>query len=132
MLVDDIVLTKSIGKGSYSEIFLTTKAGSEEIYATRKMKRSYAEIPENKKRILNEISIIKKYKHPNIIRFIDTKKTKSHFYLITEYINGGNLYDNLKKYNIFYKTPFTEEIVQYLMRQILDAIYFLHSNKIIH
>ena len=29
MLVDDIVLTKSIGKGSYSEIFLTTKAGSE-------------------------------------------------------------------------------------------------------
>ena len=96
------------------------------------MKRSYAEIPENKKRILNEISIIKKYKHPNIIRFIDTKKTKSHFYLITEYINGGNLYDNLKKYNIFYKTPFTEEIVQYLMRQILDAIYFLHSNKIIH
>ena len=60
MLVDDIVLTKSIGKGSYSEIFLTTKAGSEEIYATRKMKRSYAEIPENKKRILNEISIIKK------------------------------------------------------------------------
>ena len=132
MLVDDIVLTKSIGKGSYSEIFLTSKAGSEEIYATRKMKRSYAENPENKKRLLNEISIIKKYKHPNIIRFIDTKKTKSHFYIVTEYINGGNLYDNLKKYNTFYKTPFTEEIVQYLMRQILNAINFLHSNKIIH
>ena len=27
---------------------------------------------------------------------------------------------------------FSEEIVQYLMRQIIEGIYYLHSNKIIH
>ena len=132
MLVDDIILTKSLGKGSYSEVFLTSKIGSDEVYAARKMERSYAENPENKRRILNEISIIKKYKHPNIIRFIETKKTKSHFYIVTEYINGGNLYENLKKYNSAYQTPFTEEIVKYLIRQILSAVDYLHSNNIIH
>ena len=132
MLVDDIILTKSLGKGSYSEVFLTSKIGSDEVYAARKMERSYAENPENKRRILNEISIIKKYKHPNIIRFVETKKTKSHFYIVTEYINGGNLYENLKKYNSAYQTPFTEEIVKYLIRQILSAVDYLHSNNIIH
>ena len=31
-----------------------------------------------------------------------------------------------------YRTPFTEEIVQYLMKQIISAVHYLHSNKIIH
>ena len=116
MLVDDIVLTKSLGKGSYSEVFLTSKFGSEEVYATRKMERSYAENPENKSRLLNEISILKKYKHENIIRFIETKKTKSHFYIITEYINGGNLYENLKKYGVLDNYRFTYKPVSDLIK----------------
>ena len=31
-----------------------------------------------------------------------------------------------------YRRPFTEEIIQYLMKQIVSALYYLHFNKIIH
>ena len=132
MKVDDLILTESIGQGSYAEVFLTTKVGSPELFATKRMDRANAEKPENLKRLVNEVTILKTIKHPNIIRLVDTKKTKTHCYIVTEFLNGGDLYSNLKKYNSIYKTAFTEEIVQYLMRQIVNAIYYLHSNKIVH
>ena len=133
MLLDnDFIITKSLGKGSYAEVFLASKIGSSELCAAKRIDRAYAEIPHNLKRLLNEVTILERIKHPNIIKLIQAKKTKSYCYIITEYINGGDIYENLNKYKFFYRMPFTEEIVQYLMRQIVDAVNYLHSNKIIH
>ena len=49
-----------------------------------------------------------------------------------EYCNGGDLSGCLKKYKAAYHRPFPEEIVQYIMRQVVEGINFIHSNKIIH
>ena len=50
-----------------------------------------------------------------------------------EYINGGSLTDCLKNYQKRNNgKSFPEEIVQYLMRQIVDAIKYIHGKKIIH
>ena len=49
-----------------------------------------------------------------------------------EYINGGGLDKCLEKYMNKYGKPFSEEIIQYLMRQIVDAIKYIHSLNIIH
>ena len=132
MKVDDLILTKSLGKGSFGEVFLTTKNGSNELYATKRLDRAFSERPENVKRLSNEIMILKQINHPNIVRLIELKKTKTHCYIVTEYCNGGSLSDCLKKYIKLHRRPFPEKIVQYLMKQIVDAIHYLHSNKIIH
>ena len=49
-----------------------------------------------------------------------------------EYCNGGDLYNFLQKYQEKNKCSFSEEIVQYLMRQIMSAMHYLHSKNIIH
>ncbi len=131
-VVDDLILLKSIGKGNYGEVFLTQKKGRSEYYATKKMERSVCERPENMKRLFHEIEILKVLNHPNIVKFCGLKKTVNHWYLITEYCNGGSLLSNLKKYIATYKKPFPEELVQYLMKQIVSALNYLHFNKIIH
>lgn len=132
MQVDDLILTKSLGKGAFGEVFLTTKKGCKEFYATKRLDRAFSEKPENIKRLANEISILKKISHPNIVKLIDLKKTKSHCYIVMEYCNGGDLSGCLKKFKASYHRPFSEEIVQYLMRQIVSGLHFLHSNKILH
>ena len=132
MKVDDLLLTKSLGKGAFGEVFLTQKDGSKELYATKRLDRAFSEKPENVKRLNNEISLLKKIHHPNIVRLIDLKKTKSHCYIVMEYCNGGDLSGCLKKYKTTHRRPFPEEIVQYLMRQIVEGLSFLHSKKIIH
>ena len=49
-----------------------------------------------------------------------------------EFCNGGELSKALEKYIEKYGKPFSEEIVQHLMRQIIDAFKFMHERKIIH
>ena len=49
-----------------------------------------------------------------------------------EFINGGDLSHCLKKYIEKYKMAFPEEIIQYLMKQILYAINYIHKQNIIH
>ena len=49
-----------------------------------------------------------------------------------EYCNGGDLSGCLKKYKALHRRPFSEEIVQYIMRQVVNGLEFLHSHKIIH
>ena len=132
MLVDDLILTKSLGKGSFGEVYLTKKVKGTELFATKRMNRAEYSKPENYKRLMNEISILQKIKHPNIVRLIEVKKTKSHIYIVTEFCNGGSLSQNLNNYINANRKPFSEEIVQYLMRQIVSAINYLHKNKIVH
>ena len=132
MLVDDLILGKSLGKGSFGEVFLTKKVNGTQKYATKRMDRAEYEKPENNKRLMNEISILRKINHPNIVKLIEVKKTRSHIYIVTEFCNGGSLTDNLNKYIQKNRKAFSEEIVQYIMKQICSAIYYLHKNKIIH
>ena len=130
--IDDLVLVKSIGKGNFGEVFLTQRKGTQELYATKKMERRIYEKPPLLNRLYNEVQILRMTNHPNIVKFIDLKKTQNSYYLVTEYINGGSLSSNLKKYMSLYKKPFPEDIVQYLMKQIVSALKYLHLNRIIH
>jgi len=130
--VGDLTLIKSLGKSYFGEIFLTEKLGKKGFLTTRKMESSFVERSENIYKLNNEINILKTNKNPNLEKLIDYKKTDNNIYLVTEYCNGGNLSKCLKKYIQIFKTPFTEEIVQYLMRQILNGLSFLHSKNIIH
>lgn len=130
--IDDLVLQKLIGKGSFGEVYLSYKKGRKEYYATKKIDRKTADKPSLRKYFDNEISILSHLKHPNIVKLDGIKRSASNYYIIMEYINGGGLSDCLKKYIEKHKRAFPEEIVQHLMKQIIDGLHYIHSQKIIH
>ena len=50
-----------------------------------------------------------------------------------ECINGGRLSDCFERYKIQYNTPFfPEQIVKYIMTQLISALKYIHSNGIMH
>ena len=132
MIVEDLTLIKSVGKGSFGEVFLASKKGVQENFAVKKVSKSMVESPKVRKYFNNEILILKQVNHPNIIKLHDTKQTLNNYYLVFDLCNGGGLSDCLEKYMKKYKKPFTEEIVQHLMRQIVSGLQYLHNNKILH
>jgi serine/threonine-protein kinase ULK/ATG1 len=100
--------------------------------ATKKLERSKIEGTEAMKYLKNEILILQKLNHPNIVKYESIKKTKKHFYLVMEFCNGGELSKALEKYQEKYGKPFSQEIVQHLMRQIIDAFKYIHEQKVVH
>jgi serine/threonine protein kinase len=131
--VDDLTLIKFLGKGSYGEVYLTKKDGKSELFATKKMDRKIMDQPQISKYFKNEIAILRELKyHRNIVKLEDVKMTKKHYYLVMEYCNGGSLSDCLKKYQNKTGQPFSQEIVQFLMKQIINVMKYIHSLGIIH
>ena len=132
MLLDDYTLTQPLGRGTFGDVFLTSKKNSTTLYATKRMDRALAEHPSYCKYFVNEVSILRNIYHKNIVKVEGLKKTKNHYYIIMELCDGGSLKSNLEKYMNIYKKPFSEKIVQHLMRQIVSAVNYLHGLKIVH
>ena len=132
MLVGDLTLLKCLGKGSFGEVYLTSKQGTKQKFATKKIDRKFTQNPRAKKYLDNEINILKEIDHPNIIKLIEVHETTQYIYLVMELCNGGGLSDCLEDHIKKNKGPFPEEVVQYLMRQIVSGLNYLHKRNILH
>ena len=132
MMIDGYTLIKSIGRGAFGEVFLSKKNETGQLFAIKKVSKQKVEVPSVKKYFINELTILKELQHKNIVRLETIRQTIHNYYIITEYYNGGGLTECLRKYKMIKGMPFSEEIVQYLMKQIIDALIYLHSKKIIH
>ena len=130
--IEDLYLIKPLGKGAFGGVYLSGKQNSNKLFATKKISREIADRPKFKKYLVNEINIMKILDHPNIVKFEELKKTSHSYFIVMEYINGGGLAACLKDYIQKNGKAFSVEIVQYLMRQIIDALNYIHDKKIIH
>ena len=128
MKVDNLFLERSLGKDKFGEIYLTKIYGSNKYYATK----SYNKESIGLECLENEIELLKLFNHPNIIKIIDMKQTNRKYYIVMEYCNGGNLRKVLDNYILKYGRGFPEEIIQYLMRQIISAFIYLCNMHVIH
>ena len=65
--------------------------------------------------------------HPGIIRLIEVYEEEESLFIITELMEGGELLDRLSE-----RKTFCEEDAIRLVRNILEAIRYLHDLKIAH
>ena len=129
--IDDLILIKQLGKGGFGQVYLSQKKNSNKYFATKKLNKAESDT-KYRRYLLYEINILKTLNHPNIIKLEEVKKTTNHYYIVMEFANGGELSKCLEKYKLKYQRAFPEEIVQYLMRQIVSALSHIHNFNIIH
>ena len=119
-----------IGDGSFSKVYLFQNKISKIKYAIKKMNiSSFLKKTNNKDLIINEINIQSKINHPNIIRLYNYFEDKNNIniFLVLEYASKKTLFDYIR-----YKKGLNEIEAFYYFIQAVNAIYFLHKNKIIH
>ena len=98
--INDYILYKKIGKGSFGEVFLTKKENDPKIYATKRINVSLLKSTDVNRYLNNEISIMKQLDHENVIKLHEKLETVHNKYLIMEHINGGSLADFLSEYKL--------------------------------
>ena len=125
----DLKLGKKLGNGQFGEVYESKIEGDDTIYATKKLIKSrYERNPKAYRYLENEIKILKQINHENIVKLYNSDlEDRKYRYLITEYCNGGDLDTILEYYMTEKNRPFNEEEVQYIMRQLVNGIKYLHS-----
>jgi hypothetical protein len=78
------------------------------------------------KNLRQEIGILRKLNHENIILMFDAFETDKDFCVVTEY-GQGELFDILQD-----DQRLPEKTVQQIAKQLVKALHYLHSNRIIH
>ena len=65
--------------------------------------------------------------HPNVVKLFEAYQDKKRYYIITEMITGGELFDQITK-----RPYFSERDAAHIMKQVFSAIAYCHANNIVH
>ncbi|RTG83308.1 phosphorylase kinase gamma subunit [Schistosoma bovis] len=77
---------------------------------------------------MREVKILRKVvDHPNIIRIHDVFEGDAYIFLVSEICQGGELFDYLT-HNVI----ISEKRTRAIMRQLFDAVNFIHDRQIVH
>ena len=82
---------------------------------------------EHQSRMLSEINVLKDLDHPNILKIYEAYQDSKRIYIVTEILQGGELFDMIVQ-----KSYFHEHDVAKIMHQIFLAINHCHQKSIVH
>ncbi|CAK86645.1 unnamed protein product (macronuclear) [Paramecium tetraurelia] len=115
-----------LGEGSYGKVWKVTHKNSGMVRAMKQLKKSSL-ILEEQQRLFAEVNILRNLDHPHIVKLYELYQDEQNYYLITEYLSGGELFDRIKKMSYF-----SERKAASFMRDILSAVVYCHEQNIVH
>ena len=118
-LTEEYEIEGQLGEGGYGKVYLVRH---KRMNLLRAMKVISIDSKTSEERTDEEIELLKKLDHPNIIKLFEYFIDEDNYYLITEYCNGGDLFDLIKK-----KQKFSELSAAYIMFQIFRALIYCHN-----
>uniref|UniRef100_A0A8C4RR14 Calcium/calmodulin-dependent protein kinase IGb n=1 Tax=Erpetoichthys calabaricus TaxID=27687 RepID=A0A8C4RR14_ERPCA len=110
-------------RGAFSEVYLVKEKKTGKNFALKCVKKTAKMQDTN---LENEIAVLKRIKHDNIVSLEDFYESQSHFYLVMQ-VSGGELFDR-----ILDRGTYTEKDASVVIRQVLEAVNYLHQNGIVH
>ena len=123
-------IRKPLGTGSFAVVKMGVQRSTGELVAIKEIdKVKYQLKSKNRKNnsIMNESEIMRQVNHKNIIKVFDVYDTPNTLYLVLEMAHGGELF-----HKILENKRLDEPHSRLVMRQLLDAITYLHDKKIAH
>jgi calcium/calmodulin-dependent protein kinase I len=116
---------EELGRGGFSVVVKATRKDTKEVVAVKIIEKNQSE--EELQLLQREIDILKKLSHQNIISLKEVYDEKETIYLVMELVQGGELFDQIVS-----RGTYSEADAANIVRQILDAVAYMHDNGIAH
>lgn len=132
------ILGKTIGAGSMGKVKLARKEDGSEQVACKIVPRGSTEEHQTRAdkeradqskeiRTAREAAIVTLLNHPHICGMRDVVRTSYHWYMLFEYVNGGQMLDYIISHG-----KLKEKQARKFSRQIASALDYCHRNSIVH
>ncbi|XP_057378466.1 serine/threonine-protein kinase SIK3-like isoform X2 [Daphnia carinata] len=119
-------LLKTIGKGNFAVVKLAVHIITKTQVAIKIVDKTKLD-DDNLRKIYREVEVMKKLKHPHIIKLYQVMQTDKMLYLVTEYVPGGEIFDYLVA-----NGRMTEKEARRVFKQILAAVGYCHKCCVVH
>jgi calcium/calmodulin-dependent protein kinase I len=119
-------ITVQLGSGAFSVVREGTSKKSGSSYAVKIVTKSKL-TKEDEEALKDEIGILTAMNHPNIIRLYDVFEEKEYYYLVTEKMDGGELFDRIVQ-----KSYYNEKEARDVCLILFQAILYCHQKKVAH
>ncbi|KAI0488812.1 hypothetical protein KFK09_028651 [Dendrobium nobile] len=125
MGIENYHVIELIGEGSFGKVYKGRRKYTSRTVAMKFILKS-GKSEKDIHNLRQEIEILRKLKHENIIEMLDAFESPQEFCVVTEFAQG-ELFEILED-----DKSLPEEQVQAIAKQLVKALYYLHSNRIIH
>ena len=116
-----------LGEGQFADVKLARKRDSDKVLAVKIMRKDKVHSVRDLKRVQNEIAVLKKVRHPNIVGFVDVIFSPTHVYLFVE--KGGK---DLFEFFSSHLNGVEHDMAVEIILGITLPIAYLHSMNICH
>ena len=125
--IDFYKIGKQIGNGAFGQVCIAVHRLTGLKVAIKKIERSFIKDERTRRKIFQEVFIMKKLHHKNIIRLLEVFESNKNVMIVLEYAGGGDLLQIIKT-----RGRLSESECKGIFFQIIDAIKTCHNTGIIH
>nr|CAH7732228.1 unnamed protein product [Callosobruchus chinensis] len=124
--LDRFIRLAKAGEGTYGVVYKAkNKLTGKNVALKRiKLEKEAEGVPPT---AIREISLLKGLRHSSIVELLDVMQTTDKLYLVFEYLDL-----DLKRYLDNTKSPLEAEFIRSYMKQLIEALAYLHSHRILH
>ena len=79
------------------------------------------------KKVMQEYNILKRSRHPNIVRLYESFETESHIVYVMEVCGGGDLLTYVRR-----RRKLKEDYAKFIFRQIILGIQYVNHKGVLH
>jgi serine/threonine protein kinase len=125
--LNDFVLIRMIGKGSFGKVLLVRKKDTDQIYAMKVLAKEHVIKRNQVEHTKTERSVLGYVRHPFIVSLRYAFQSKRKLYFVLDYCPGGELFFHLSK-----QTRFSENRTRFYAAQMVMALQYLHELGIVY
>ena len=125
--LENYTFLKTIGEGTFGKVKLALHKLTQEKVAIKILEKKKINSKKDLERIEKEIKYMKILNHPNIVKIYEIIEDENNFYIVMEYVPGGELFNYIVK-----NKRLTENEASFFYSQIIHIIQEIHKHKICH